>query len=164
MTGMGHGAGPDGGHDEDTVCVVAASSAWPFYRATGAYVCQPQRRFRDSRWLGFYSARTIHGLVARIEHVVPVVRVDHEEAARRCFSLDPVERRVGEALAAHVHEGGSGDAEVVLLSLPDSPMTQRIGDLTHRGRSAWTMFQRYETLGRLRAASDTAELGDNGAD
>lgn len=144
--------------EDELVCVVAATSAWPFYQASGAYVCQPHRRFRDATRLGFYSARTIHGLAPRIEHVFLDVAVSAAEAARRALSTSPLERRLGRALAAAVEVGADPESQVVLLSAPGDPATARIGDITHRGASAWTMFQRYETLGRLTAASDTADL------
>ena len=142
------------------VCVVAASSAWPFYQATGSYICQANRRFRDAGWLGFYSARTIHPLVARIEHTVPQIDLDEEHAAPLALSADPLERRVGQAMAAGLHEGMSGTVQVVVLSGPRDSATQHIGSVRHEGRSAWTMFQRYVPLGRLRDAEQTSELSD----
>lgn len=147
--------------DETTVCVVAASSAWPFYLAHGAYVCQANRPFRDAARLGFYSARTVHGLVPRIEHVVPNVEASAAVAARMTFSLDPVERRVGETLAAGVHDGMSGQVQVVLLSRADDPATVTIEALPHTGRTAWTMFQRYVDLDRLTSARSTDDLLDS---
>jgi hypothetical protein len=149
--------------DQAPVCVVAASSAWPFYQATGSYICQANRRFRDAGWLGFYSARTIHPLVARIEHVVPEVDLDEETAAPLALSADPDQRRVGQAMAAGLHEGMSGTVQVVLLSRPRDAVTQQVGAVRHEGRTAWTMFQRYVPLGRLRAAELTSDLaGEEG--
>jgi hypothetical protein len=152
----------DNGEDA-TVCVVAASSAWPFYQATGSYICQANRRFRDARWLGFYSARTIHPLVARIEHTVPQIDLDEEHAAVLALSADPVERRVGKAMAAGLHEGMSGTVQVVVLSGPRDAATETTGAVRHEGRSAWTMFQRYVSLRRLREAELTSELTDGEA-
>jgi hypothetical protein len=146
--------------DHTQVCIVAASSAWPFYQATGSYICQANRRFRDAQWLGFYSARTIHPLVARIEHVVPLIEMDDEHAAPLALSADADERRVGQAMAAGLHEGMSGSVQVVVLSGPDAPETQHIGAIRHEGRAAWTMFQRYVPLGRLRSAEVTGDLAD----
>ncbi|WP_157544545.1 hypothetical protein [Nocardioides halotolerans] len=149
--------------DDAEVCVVAASSAWPFYQATGSYICQANRRFRDATRLGFYSARTIHPLVARIEHTVPQIDLDDEHAAALALSADPVERRVGKAMAAGLHEGMSGTVQVVVLSAPRDPATETIGAIRHEGRSAWTVFQRYVPLGRLRAAELTSDLADTDA-
>jgi hypothetical protein len=145
--------------DGAPVCVVAASSAWPFYQATGSYICQANRRFRDAGWLGFYSARTIHPLVARIEHVVPEVDLDDETSAPLALSTDPEERRVGQAMAAGLHEGMSGTVQVVLLSRPRDSVTQQVGAVRHEGRTAWTMFQRFTDLDRLRTAASTDDLG-----
>lgn len=154
----------DNGDPEASVCVVAASSAWPFYQATGSYICQANRRFRDAGWLGFYSARTIHPLVARIEHTVPEIDLDEEHAAPLALSADPLERRVGKAMAAGLHEGMSGTVQVVILSGPREAATQTIGAVKHEGRTAWTMFQRYVPLGRLRTAELTSELSDEEGD
>ena len=150
--------------DEAAVCVVAASSAWPFYQATGSYICQANRRFRDVGWLGFYSARTIHPLVARIQHTVPQIDLDDETAAPLTLSADPHERRVGQAMAAGLHEGMSGTVQVVVLSRPRDPVTQHVGAVRHEGRTAWTMFQRYVPLGRLRTAELTSDLSDREED
>jgi hypothetical protein len=152
------------GDDDGLVCVVAAASAWPFYQATGSYICQANRRFRDVGWLGFYSARTIHPLVARIRHVVPQIDLDEEHAAPLALSADPAERRVGQAMAAGLHEGMSGAVEVVVLSPPRAPETQHVGAVLHEGRTAWTMFQRYVPLDRLREAELTSDLADEEVD
>jgi hypothetical protein len=146
--------------DDSLVCVVAASSAWPFYQSTGSYICQANRRFRDARWLGFYSARTIHPLVARIEHIVERIEIDEEHTAPLALSADPAERRVGQAMAAGLNDGMSGLVEVVVLSGPRDAATQHIGAIRHEGRTAWTMFQRYVPLDRLHRAELTSDLTD----
>jgi len=147
--------------DEGKVCVVAASGAWPFYRLTGAYVSQAHRGFQGAVRLGFYSGRQIHGLVPRIEHVVSSVPADAAHAARLALSADPVERRVGETLAAALHQGPVPDpAQVVLLSRPGDPSTLTITPVTHPGATAWTLFQRYVDLPRLQAATTTGDLAN----
>ncbi len=146
---------------DEKVCVVAASGAWPFYRLTGAYVSQAQRGFQGASRLGFYSGGQIHGLVPRIEHVVASMPADAAHAARTALSADPVERRVGEALAAALHQGPvPHPVQVVLLSRPGDPATLTITPVAHPGGTAWTLFQRYVDLTRLQAAATTDDLAN----
>jgi len=144
----------------ERVCVLAGSGAWPFYLATGAWVGQENRRFGDAQRLGFYSGRQVQGLLPRIRQVVGSVPLTAEEAATRALSGDPDARRVGEALAAALHDGGTAPrVAVVLLSRPDDPDTVAIEPVPHDGDAAWTMFQRVVDLDRLTAATSTDDLG-----
>ena len=119
----------------ERVCVVAGAGAWPFYLATGAWVGQENRRFGNATRLGFYSGRQVQGLAPRIGHVVASVPLTPEEAATRTLSADPVERRVGEALAAALHDGGTAArVSVVLLSPPDDPETVSFDPVPARRR------------------------------
>ena len=144
----------------ERVCVVAGVGAWPFYLATAAWVGQENRRFGDATRLGFYSGRQIQGLAPLVRHVAASVPLTAEDAATRALSADPVERRVGEALAAALHDGATAArVSVVLLSPPDDPETASFEPVTHDADTAWTMFQRFADLDRLRTATSTAELG-----
>ena len=144
----------------ERVCVVAGAGAWPFYLATGAWVGQENRRFGDATRLGFYSGRQVHGLAPRIRHVVASVPLTAKDAATRALSGDPVERRVGEALAAALYDGATAPRVcVVLLSPSDDPETVSLESVPHEGEAAWTMFQRFTDLDRLRAAATTDDLG-----
>lgn len=146
--------------DLENVVVVAASSAWPFYRSVGGYVCQPERTFRDAGRMAFYSRRLVHGVAARIDRVVPRVALTDVETARRALSLDPLERRVGEIMMAAMSEGDEvRDVEVVVLSPLHHPDTVEFDPLPHHGDHAWTMNQRYVRLSQLLAARTTLDLG-----
>lgn len=70
--------------NDDTV-IVAARSAWPFYLDTGAYVCQPNRAFREGlTHLGFYADSAIQPLVPRIrQHRQAVIFSEAEADALR---------------------------------------------------------------------------------
>ncbi len=59
---------------DDTV-VVAARAAWPEYQEHGAYVCQPDRTFRDGlTHFGFYAKGAIQPLVPQIrQHYLGVL-------------------------------------------------------------------------------------------
>ena len=142
------------------VCVVAGAGAWPFYLATGAWVGPEKRRFGDASRLGFYSGRQVQGLAPVLRHVVASVPLTEEDAASRALSPDPVERRVGEVLAAALHDGLTAPRVcVALLSLPDDPETASFEPVAHDHDAAWTMFQRFVDLDRLRSATTTDELG-----
>ena len=144
----------------ERVCVVAGVGAWPSYLATAAWVGQENRRFGDATRLGFYSGRQIQGLAPLIRDVVASVPLTAEDAATRALSADPVERRVGEALAAALHDGATSPrVSVVLLSPPDDPDTASFAPVVHDADTAWTMFQRFADLDRLRTAASTADLG-----
>ena len=144
----------------DRVCVVAGAGAWPFYLATSAWVGQENRRFSDATRLAFYSGRQIQGLAPRIREVVASVPLTAEDAATQALSCHPVERRVGEALAAALHDGLTAPrVSVVLLSPSDDPDTASFEPIAHRGEAAWTMFQRFTDLDRLRTATSTDDLG-----
>lgn len=69
--------------DSETVVIVAAGTAWLFYRMAAGYVCQPGRTFRNAGRMGFYSRRQVHGVAARIERILPSVELSSAEAARR---------------------------------------------------------------------------------
>ena len=147
--------------DGERVCVVAGASAWPFYLATGAWVGQENRRFGDATRLGFYSGRQIQAVLPRIRHVVASVPLTPEDAATRALSADPLDRRVGEALAAALHDGGTvARVAVVLLSRPDDDDTVTVEPVTHDGDAAWTLFQRFTDVDRLRRATTTDDLRD----
>jgi hypothetical protein len=144
----------------ERVCVVAGAGAWPFYLATGAWVGPENRRFGNAARLGFYSGRQVQGLAPRIREVVTSVPLTAEEAAGRALSADPVVRRVGEALAAALHDGlTTPRVSVALLSSPDDADTVSFEPVPHDADVAWTTFQRFVDLDRLRAATSTDELG-----
>ena len=147
--------------EAERVCVVAGASAWPFYLATGAWVGQENRRFGDATRLGFYSGRQIQALLPRIQHVVSSVHLTPERAADLTLSADPVDRRVGEVLAAALYDGGTGPrVEVALLSPPADDDTVEVEPVTHEGDAAWTLFQRFTDVDRLRVATTTDDLAD----
>jgi hypothetical protein len=149
--------------DDDKVCVVAASSAWPFYQLTGAYICQENRFFQpDTGRFGFYSSRSIHGIAAQVEGYFPSVEFSEESAAEYALSSNPQLRRVGEALDAAFYQEWGGDpfVQVVLLTPMGHVDTVAFPAIRHDGQTAWTMKQRYVSLRRLQAASSTADLKD----
>jgi hypothetical protein len=150
----------------DTV-IVAARSAWPEYQLLAAYICQPDRAFRDGlTHLGFYTDGAIQPLIARIRNHYPSVSYTREEAIQRRAQgegelADLIDRQLDEDTRP---EGGSHG--VFLLSGANDPDTQVLAQpiandaKTAKGRSwAWTLGQRYTTLERLKSGiAKTSDL------
>lgn len=150
---------------DDTV-VVAARAAWPEYLAHGAYVCQPDRTFRDGlTHFAFYTNSAVQHLVPRIrQHIASIVFSREEAATRRAAGetdvADVIERFLDLGIR---HEGDSHG--VLILSPADDPETVRLNapvvndKLSSNGRPfAWTLGQRYTNLDALRRAKATSEL------
>jgi hypothetical protein len=152
---------------DDTV-VVAARAAWPEYQQVGAYICQPNRAFRDGlTHFGFYTRGEIQPLIPRIREHLPSVVFTREEAAdRRVAGQHAVADLIERSLDGRGPAREEGDSfGIVLLSGPDDEDTVRldrpvVNDTTSvSGKPwAWTLGQRYTRLERLRTASATSEL------
>jgi hypothetical protein len=152
--------------NDDTV-VVAARSAWPEYQQTSAYVCQPDRSFREGlTHLGFYADGAIQPLVPRIDQHLPSVPFTREEAESRRLSGDHV---VAHLIDRLLDDGGRTDGSsygVLLLSGPDDGATVVLDQpvlndtVTATGRNwAWTLGQRYTRLDALTSGIQrTSEL------
>lgn len=147
--------------DADTV-VVAARDAYETYLATGAYVCQPLRSFRDQiRYLGFYKDKAIQREIPLIRHRRKDVTFDREQAAGLRGSTDEMDVAVGALidtmLDAHLQpDGHSG--QVFLLSTRESSDTIKLpGEIRHTNRGAWTQGQRYTVSGALLQGPATTE-------
>ena len=145
----------------DTV-VVAGRISWPEYLEFGIYACQAQRAFRDVPYLGFYADGEIKPLLARRLAWWPELRFDEETTAAFAADLDPLKRRLGEAIPAILDSTERGPREafgVMMLSAPDDAATLRIEPVRHVGRGAWTQAQRYTSSELLVSAPvDTRQL------
>lgn len=146
--------------DADKVCVVGASTAWPFYRLTGAYVCQENRYIQeDAGRLGFYSARLIHGAAPLIKAIYPSVDLYESSVAQMAMHTDPEMRRLGLVAEAALQQGALDAAvQIVLLTAIDDPDTALFEPVRHDGKGAWTQRQRYARLQQLEAATTTDDL------
>ena len=113
-------ADPPGGK----VCVVAAPSAWSFYRLASAFICQPGRSLQDAEWLGFYSGQAIQPAVARILVVFSPVELTVETAAEWALSVDPLRRQARVARAPPEARRG---ALAVVVCVSDE-LERRIAD------------------------------------
>jgi len=151
---------------DDTV-VVAARLAWPEYQATSAYVCQPDRSFRDGiQNMGFYAAGAIQPWIPRIDTHIPSLLFSRGEAAVHRKSGNP---RLADVIEASLDAGTRKEDEcygVFLLSRPEDPATVHlqlpiINDMVTEktGKNwAWTLSQRYTRLERLKVATTTSDL------
>lgn len=159
--------------DQPIVVIVAAKDAWREYPKTRAYVCQPDRYFRDGvTHLGFYTGNEIKPLIPRIRAYHPNVRLTREEADRWRASDD---REVGDLLDLLLDHPSHlatpprrhGEAYGVMLLTPEhSPETVRLphvikNDKVDRAgnRCAWTQRQRYVGLDQVTSGvTSTSEV------
>ncbi len=150
---------------DDTV-IVAARRAWPEYQMFDAYICQPERAFRDGlTHFGFYAEGAIQRLIPQIRSYHQKVDFTREEAARlRAGGCADLANLIEKQLDGSRRPEGESFG-VVLLSAHDDPVTVDLGhaianDLTTKGRTwAWTLSQRYTRLDRLKSGVErTSEL------
>lgn len=151
--------------NDDTV-IVAARSAWPEYQRLAAYVCQPERSFREGlSHFGFYAGGVIQPVLAHIRAHYPVVFLSRHEAERyRAEGHTVLADLIGALIDRGDRPEGSANG-VILLSALGDPDTVQLGKpilndtVTATGRPwAWTLGQRYTRLDRLKAATRTSEL------
>lgn len=151
---------------DELVAVVAARKAWPFYLEAAGYWCQLGRAFRGARWLAFYADRTIYPKVARVLRNYPAVDPNEASLARFALSPDPQDTHLAKMIrVAREHVWNAGTQQAFLLSAPDALETVTLNGgsgLHHAGTTAWTMGQRYTTMGALMNASSTEDLVSHG--
>ncbi len=153
----------DGLLTSDDTVIVAARSAWPEYNAISAYICQPDRTFREGlTHLGFYADGAIQPLIARIRrHELAIPFTYNEIEARRrggdfeiadliASQLQTRTRVEGDAYGV-VLLSGQDDAETVHLVAPIINDTKAASGRTW----AWTLSQRYTSLDKLRGGPAT---------
>lgn len=159
---------------DDTV-IVAARAAYGDYLDAGAYICQPERYFRETAThLGFYATQEIKPEIAEILYVEESVIFSAAEAADRLASAHADVRRVGELIQGQLARGSRIDGEaykVMLLSPTDDDRTVRLpvpirnDKVTSTGKSwGWTLSQRYTSLAALSRGPATTSLLDSDDD
>lgn len=158
---------------EDEVLIVAADRfARDDYHMYGAYICQPNRTFRDVRRMAFYSGGKILRYIPRIKGIIESVRLNGSGIEEiRKSDLDPAARAEAEALLnailrdKRLWTGRGNPSKFVLLSGPDDGETIRLrheipnNKRDFRGRpTAFTQGARYVSLATLQRANLTSEL------
>lgn len=146
--------------DADTV-VVPAKFAYNDYMTHSAYICQPDRSFREEvQRMAFYKRKAIQSAIPQILARRSRVRFTAEECARLLNSPEQEDH----AFAKVIERSLSSDAPtsrdlgsehmVFLLTPSDDDRTILLDEpITHRGKSAWTQGQRYTRSDALRQAS-----------
>ncbi|TCC48051.1 hypothetical protein E0H73_42995 [Kribbella pittospori] len=157
----------DGLLTNDDAVVVAARSAWQEYLDYSAYICQPDRTFREGiSHFGFYYHGSIQSKVAKIHAYHPAVPFTRTEADRRRNRCeDGLADLIEQVLAAGARIEGDSHG-VMLLSGPSDNDTVHLDapivndTKTEAGKPwAWTLGQRYTRLDRLRSGvSRTSQL------
>jgi hypothetical protein len=146
----------------DTV-VVAAETAFTFYKRHGAYVCQDGRAFRDVHYLAFYRDKRIMPFIPTILDWHDHVAFTRESADRLLdASATDRERALGTVVWNSVLDGSryDGDVHEVLMLTPqtDERTVRLERAIRHHGDAPWTRGQRYADIDALRACSTTDEL------
>lgn len=151
----------DGLLGSEEVGVVAARFAYSEYLKCHAYVCQPNRTFREMSHLGFYTDKEIKAEIPRIVVKYQDVLFSEREAAQWESSERPFGDRVASVFRQSLSLGGRNEGEsfdVYLLTAPDDPETLRLPQpIRHHAPNAWTQHQRYvrlEALQKLPATTD----------
>jgi len=142
----------------DDVVIVAARRAWPAYNSFHAYICQPDRSFRQVDRLGFYSNGVIYELVPRI-----LERHDRVEM-RTGLHKGALGAVVDQVLANDQRKQGKV-SKVFILSAPNSSETIDLRSTIPNDKksktgkpTAFTMGQRYVSSEKLRNAKTTSDL------
>jgi hypothetical protein len=152
---------------ESIAVIVPAKSAWPFYQQHGAYICQPDRYFRQVSHVGFYAEGAIQAEVPKVLERIDFVDWSPEEIGRRMSSGSDRDRRIADIIKhSRALEWTGDEYQLFLLTRPDeegyrdghvtldSALTnQRVG----RG-SAWVRRQRYAGVDALRSARLLTDL------
>lgn len=147
--------------DKDVV-IVPARHAWPEYQQYHAYVCQADRKFRQTKRMAFYCHGEIQQRIPQIvEPYHPHIRFVHGEH----------KGRLGELIDVLLNDGVKKEGEihgVFILSPTDAPETLNLehpikNDLTSiDGKPiAFTQNQRYVSSDRMKTAKTTSQLVDN---
>jgi len=144
----------------DTV-VVAATYALADYERTSAYICQPERSFREGvEYLGFYAKRRIEPFFPRVVGFRPNLLFTTDTAARLKATGDPVD-----ALAAEVMETELSYSDTrrepgqryQIIPLDAGAGFEMPRAIKHEGASAWLRGQRYTSSEALTLNPATTE-------
>jgi len=158
---------------EKNVVVVAAKVAWDTYQKYHAYICQAERSFGQAKYLAFYAKGEIQAAVPEILEKHDKVMLERGKYPGNLGEtvnkmLDIASKEVGdkEWQVGGIQQFATGDVvQVVLLTNPDDPRTVKLAQSVKsdkKGKSgknvAFTMWQRYVSLSKLKQAKTTNEL------
>ena len=162
---------------DDEILLVAAGKALPEYREHGVYICQPNRSFRPTRRMSFYSDKTIHQWVPLIRDRVEEVTLDPEGIeqwiqkrngkASEGDTVDRLRSLVDSLKEAHTSGRPGGDRygeahKVLFLSDADEDDTEILdASVKHRESGAFVQGHRYVPTDWLLDESGPPETTDS---
>jgi hypothetical protein len=142
------------------VVVVAARDAWPTYKKSSAYICQPNRPLGGATRLAFYAQGQICDRVPKILMIVEDIAVGEAHES-------PEIQRILADLSRDPSRPPGKRNQIVLLTSSDDPATERLAapiKNTLKSKQqpdlpvAFTMGQRYVSLEALKRAHTTGDL------
>lgn len=151
---------------EDRVLVVAARKAWPEYQDHGLYFCQPNRSFKPSRYLAFYTGGEIKPEVPIIADKIEQVELTLPGLRKLNLSEDKFER-LHKAIQV-LYESDSerfGEAQKVIFLKKgfelDRPITNDKTASDSERTVAFVQGHRYVSFSKLQDKPEyTTELED----
>lgn len=152
--------------DDDVLVVPGGKIAVADYLRHDAYICQPERNFRDVERVGFYRSSKIEPFFPRIRYRKKNVEWSRANAASLRQTGAPLDAEVGALVdrtlddpADPRHEGWK--YQVFLLTPQDDEQTLRlpkqIQHRTHGRGSAWVQGTRYTSEAALRSNPQTTD-------
>ncbi len=152
----------------DRVVVVAARFALDEYLKYSAYICQPDRAFRDCVRMAFYTKNKIDRHIPKILGQIEAISRDEIETRTDLSDSDRERLRtlLNKMESARSEDWSKRQYKIVFLTPPDSPDTlvlpadvaNNLTSASGRG-TAFTQGQRYVSLSRLeKGPKTTSEL------
>lgn len=151
---------------DDVLVVAGGKIAVADYLRHHAYICQPERSFRDVERIGFYRNGQIEPFFPRIRHRRKNVVFSRENAAVLRQTGAELDAEVADVIDRALDDPADPRREgwpyqVFLLTLRDDPLTMTLTrPVKHRtlGRgTAWTQGTRYASEEALRRNPETTD-------
>lgn len=150
---------------ERNVLVVPAADTWTLYeqKRAHAYICPPERSFRNFEYIGFYADQEIKPKIALVTHQFDAVDFNQKNAKRLKKTGSEVDHKLGSVIGISMSQmSASGIYRVFLLTGPTDDETITLDSpITHgkRGKgSAFAQRSRYFAKSQLTSARDTGDL------
>ncbi|MGH3653054.1 Abi family protein [Glutamicibacter sp.] len=150
---------------ERNVLLVPATDTWTLYEQMGAhaYICPPERSFRNFEYIGFYADQEIKPKIALVIHQYDAVDFNHKNAKRLRRTGDEFDAKLGSVIGVSMSKmNASGIHRVFLLSGPTDSATITLDTPIAHGKrgkgSAFAQRSRYFAKSQLTSAKDTDDL------